>query len=52
MLHDGKNNVTSMSLFGCYNGLQLIGGGGGGVKADYHTRDLGLWVGCPPWGSF
>ena len=24
----------------------------GGVKADYHTRDLGLWVGCPPWGSF
>ena len=23
-----------------------------GVKADYLTRDLGLWVGCPPWGSF
>ena len=23
-----------------------------GVKADYHTRDLGLWVGCPPWGVF
>ena len=23
-----------------------------GVKADYLTRDLGLWVGCPPWGVF
>ena len=26
--------------------------GGGGVKADYLSRDLGLWVGCPPWGPF
>ena len=23
-----------------------------GVKADYHTRDIGLWLECPPWGSF
>ena len=23
-----------------------------GVKADYRTRDLGLWVDCPPWGVF
>ena len=23
-----------------------------GVKADYLTRDLGLWEGCPPWGVF
>ena len=23
-----------------------------GVKADCLTRDLGLLVECPPWGSF
>ena len=23
-----------------------------GVKADCLTRDLGLWVVCPPWGFF
>ena len=22
-----------------------------GFKADCLTRDLGLWVECPPWGS-
>ena len=26
--------------------------GGVGVKADYLKKDLGLKVGCPPWGSF
>ena len=24
----------------------------GGIKADCLTRDLGLEVECPPWGSF
>ena len=24
----------------------------GGFMADCLTRDLGQWVGCPPWGSF
>ena len=28
------------------------GGGGVGVKADCLNKDLGLKVGCPPWGSF
>ena len=23
-----------------------------GIKADYLTGNLGLWVGCPPVGSF
>ena len=23
-----------------------------GFKADCLAGDLGLWMGCPPWGSF
>ena len=34
------------------NGDRLLGAVVVGVKADCLTRDLGLYVGCPPWGSF
>ena len=27
-------------------------GGGVGIKADCLKKDLGLKVGCPPWGVF
>ena len=32
--------------------LLRMKGVGVGVKADYLKKDLGLYVGCPAWGSF
>ena len=34
-------------FFFCFFGWLVVG-----VKADCLTRDLGLWVECPSWGSF
>ena len=35
-----------------YTVLRLVGWLVVGFMIDCLTRDLGQWVGCPPWGSF
>ena len=42
-----KSNIASYNTFFCKH--LKSEGGGGGVKADCLTRDLGLLVECPPW---
>ena len=42
---------TGSLLFDGLARFEMVVGVGGGVKADYLTRDLGLWVGCISFAS-
>ena len=50
----GQNGIKSVQylLIGPYKRIWLVGWLVVGFKADCLTRDLGVWVGCPPWEIF
>ena len=53
-----SNSLTFLRdyLISLWETIVQVNGEGGlvsvGFKADCLTRGLGLWVECPPWGSF
>ena len=47
-----KKYIRKKDLEGALSSFNEIGWLVVGSKADSLTRDLGLWVDCPPWGVF
>ena len=45
-------DILHKSFFFLFTGESKVGWLVVGVKADCLSGDLGLWIGCPPWGSF